>query len=80
MRKGVVRIRYFSVRRPVAPGTYPKPTDNIVLGITNFSGKEYCEEIGREAWGFVDYEVELREQDADMYELVLANKEKMYDS
>lgn len=69
-------MRYFSVRRPVAPGTYPRPVDNRVLGITNFSGREYCEEIGQESWGFVDYEKELREQDMEMYELVLANEEQ----
>lgn len=72
-------MRYFSIRRPVGPGTYPRPSDNRVLGITNFSGKEYCEEIGRDAWGFIDYERTLREQDADMYELVLAKKEKKDD-
>lgn len=73
-------MRYFSTQRPVAPGTYPRPVDNTVIGVTNFSGREYCEEIQQEAWGFVDYDKELREQDADMYELVLAKRRRTHDS
>lgn len=61
--------RYYSILRPVAPGTYPK---RGAVAIVNFDGRRYVDEIGREAWGYVEYDNELDGQLADDYELVCA--------
>lgn len=61
--------RYYSTQRPIAPGTYPKA--NSKPTITNFyEGKVYCEEIGREAWGFIEYSEPITEKEASDYELI----------
>lgn len=49
--------RYYSTQRPVSLGTYPRPQGNKVLNIENFDEKTFCEPIGREAWGYIEYEL-----------------------
>lgn len=61
-------MRYYSIMRPVMPGSYPKKA--AVQEIENFDEKTFCEEIGREAWGYIDYSEELTESEAADYELV----------
>ena len=63
-------MKYFSTQLPVAPGTFPKPDGNEVIDLWNFNGPIFCEEIGREAWGYVVYEKALSEKEAAAYELV----------
>ena len=53
-------VRYYSTQRPQRDGTET---------ITNFDGKIYCEEIGRDAWGFIEYREPLTKEEADAYEL-----------
>ena len=65
-------MRYFSTQRPVGPGTFPKPDGNKVVEIHNFDSKTYCEKIGREAWGYIDYEQSLSTEQAASYELTPA--------
>ena len=50
-------MRYYSTQRPFGPGTFPRQDGTET--ITNFDGPTYCEEIGREAWGYIDYEQAL---------------------
>jgi len=61
-------VRYYSPHRPVAPGTYPQTQK--VLNIYNFDSPEYIEEIGRYAWGYIDYKNDISVADADRYELL----------
>jgi hypothetical protein len=63
-------FRYYSTQRPVGPGTYPKPEDNRVVNIENFDQRTFCEAIGREAWGYIEYHAPLKPVDIDRYELV----------
>ncbi len=60
-------VRYYSTMRPFGPGTFPQKDGRET--ITNFDGKIYCEEIGREAWGYIEYLEPLTEEEADAYEL-----------
>lgn len=62
-------MRYYSTQRPVTPGTFPKPNGNRVVDIHNYDSSVYCEEIGRVAWGYIDYEQPLHPEDAIDYEL-----------
>lgn len=61
--------RYYSIERPIAPGTFPKPENNRVGEIVNFDQKTYCAEIEREAYGYIEYEYTLGDK-AKEYELV----------
>ncbi len=62
-------MRYYSTQRPVMPGGFPKKA--AVEKIENFDTKTFCEEIGREAWGFIEYREPLTKEEADAYELTL---------
>lgn len=61
--------RYYSTMRPVQPGGYPNRDG--VEEIHNFDTKTFCEEIGREAWGYIDYREPLTKEQAEAYELTL---------
>lgn len=63
-------MRYYSTQRPIMPGSYPKPQGNAVIAVHNFDIRTYCEEIDREAWGYIDYEQPLAPEDARRYELI----------
>lgn len=71
-------MRYYSTQRPITPGGYPKPQGNAVLGIHNYNERTYCEEIGREVWGFIDYEKPITRYDSDSYEFVTAQTKTLH--
>ena len=62
--------RYYSTNRPVSISTYPKPEGNEVLEISNFDERRAVPEIGRAAWGWIDYASPLPDSEAAAYELV----------
>ena len=62
-------MRYYSTMRPVQPGGYPNRES--VEKIYNFDTKIFCGEIGREAWGYIDYREPLTKEQAEAYELTL---------
>ena len=65
--------RYYSTQRPVGPGTFPQPAENRVIGIHNDENRTFYKEIGRAAWGYIDYEKPLAAKDAENYELMEGN-------
>jgi len=71
-------MRYYSTQRPVTPGSFPKPEGNKVLEIHNYDGKTYCEDLGQEVWGYVEYERPLAPEQAANYELTPARKVAEY--
>ncbi len=63
-----MRYRYYSTQRPFGPGTFPRQDGTEI--ITNFDGgKIFCEEIGREAWGYIEYREPISTEAARDYEL-----------
>lgn len=62
-------IRYYSTMRPVMPGGCPNM--ETVEEIHNFDRKTFCEEIGTEAWGYIDYREPLTKEQAGAYKLTL---------
>lgn len=62
--------RYYSTQRPVSIGTYPCPACNEVIEINNFDERRTVPEIGRGAWGWIDYASPLSDSEAAAYELV----------
>ena len=63
-------VRYYSILRPVGLGTYPLTDGNMVLNIVNYDKRKYIEEIGRMAWGHIEYSQELPVLVAKGYDLV----------
>lgn len=63
-------MRYYSTQRPVGPGTFP---DGQPHTIHNFDSRTFIPEIGREAWGYIDYDAPLTAQAARAYELTPAS-------
>ena len=51
--------RYYSTQRPLTPGSCPRAG---VQEVVNYDEKKFCEEIGMDAWGFVEYTRELTKQ------------------
>lgn len=69
-------MRYYSTQRPVMPGGFPKK--EAVERIENFDKKEFCEEIGKEAWGYIEYGSTLTKEEADAYELTPGGMKTYY--
>lgn len=67
--------RYYSTQRPLTPGSCPRAE---VQEVVNYDEKKFCEEIGMDAWGFVEYTRELTKQEADDYELTPAGLKKFW--
>lgn len=72
-RNGGYFMRYYSTQRPLGPGTFPR--QDGTEKITNFDGKLYCEEIGREAWGYIEYHQPITENQAKAYELTASGSD-----
>ncbi len=66
--------RYYSTQRPVSIGTYPKPKGNPVVDTCNFDERRQVPEIGRAAWGWVEYAEPLTAEEASAFELVGAQE------
>lgn len=66
-------MKYYSILRPIGPGTFP--TGYKVNEIVNFDRRQYCKEINREAWGYIDFDGEIEDKDADAYDLVRKPRE-----
>ena len=65
--KGGISMKYYSTQRPVSPGTFPRQGAGQIV---NFDNKQFCEEIGRDAWGYIEYEEPLSAAQLEAYELV----------
>lgn len=59
--------RYYSIYRPVDIGTYPK---GGVVNIVNFDSRSHVESINRSAWGYIEYDRELTQDEISSFELV----------
>lgn len=64
-----MRYRYYSTQRPVAPGTFPKPKDNKLMGIRNYDERTFFKTLGKNVWGYVEYSNPLDPRVAEEYEL-----------
>ena len=60
--------RYYTLYRPPELGTVPRGFCEVVC----FDERRYCPQVGREAWGYVEYEQPLSPQEIINYELASA--------
>ena len=61
-----MNFRYYLTERPVSMGTQPKE----MAKFNNFGGKKLVDEIKKEAYGYVEYNHALSQQEIKDYELV----------
>lgn len=47
-------MKYYSVRRPITPGVIPNSFLRECENVVNFDRLTFCQEINREAWGYVE--------------------------
>ena len=62
--------KYYSLLRPVGPGTCPS---NGIVNVENFDDRVFVPEIGADAWGFVEYEDALDQAVAESFDLLDAD-------
>lgn len=65
-------FRYYLTQRPPEPGTFPKGA--LIIGA--YDDKIFVPEIGRNAWGWVEYEEPLSNFLIAQYELLAEVKTK----
>ena len=63
-----MKHKYYSIMRPIGIGTYPAGAH--VSNIVNFHERKYVPEIGREAWGYIEFSHTLSKQNQIDYELL----------
>lgn len=70
-------MRYYSTERPLGLGTHPKCN---AATVENFDDKTFCEDIGREAWGYIDFpdDFVISEDDLRTYSLIPAGMKKWW--
>lgn len=71
----MARFRYYVTQRPAAPGAFPNPPSNRAVETFNFDRPTFIKEIGRAAWGYVEYERPISDVSAALYELTPGQKE-----
>lgn len=74
------RVKYFSPKRPLTPGTYPRRPDLNVLGITNFDEPLPIKGCDVPVWGWIEYDKHLTEKEIDQYELIPRFRSKITES
>lgn len=68
--------KYFNTQRPIGSGTFPKQDGTET--VTNFDEPTFCEEIGRKAWGYIEYNAPLTDEQISAYELTPAGMKKYW--
>ena len=68
-------MRYYSTQRPFGPGTFPRKDGTE--SITNFDARIFCKEIGRKAWGYIEYRKPLEPDEIAKYELTPGGSESV---
>ena len=61
--------------RPVSPGTYPRQG---ATEIVNFDDRQMVEQIQRKAWGYIEYNRQLTDEEVAEYELVSEEEKTWY--
>lgn len=60
------KYRYYLTQRPPSLGTFPSGVEKIVC----YDYKKRVMEIGKKAYGYVEYDFKLTADDIEYYELV----------
>jgi hypothetical protein len=67
-------MKYYLIERGPGPGAVPRDRKNLITNVEDFGSKIYVEEIGRRAWGTVEYMYPLDKKLIDDYEFIEVSK------
>ena len=67
-------MRVYSVNRPFDLFTYPKQYS--YSNRVDFKRRQYVDEIGREAWGYIDFDDDIPKDELERYELVAVDQDR----
>lgn len=70
-------MRYYSVNAPISLESFPR---DGAISIHNYDGIEYVPQIGRNAWGYIDYRRLLSDKECNEYGLVGGSRELFFES
>lgn len=68
-------MRSYAIHRPIGPFTWPSEHLNLVMDMVNFDTLQFVPEIGRNAYGYIDWAELPPTEDLRRYELVVPTKE-----
>jgi len=71
-----MECKYYLTQRPHSLGTFPDSKNNKAMGLHGYDNKEYVEDIGCDAWGYVTYKEPLTDKEISDYELVEGVKDE----
>ena len=64
-------MRSYALHRPIGPFTWPSEHKDKVLELVNFDHLQYVPEIGRNAFGYIDWAEDVPMEDLRRYELMV---------
>lgn len=63
-------MRAYAIYRPLGPFTWPSEYRDVITDLHNYDHRQFVEEIGREAFGYIEFEEGSVPKDAlERYEL-----------
>lgn len=68
-------MRAYAIHRPIGPFTWPSEHRDKVVDIVNYDTLTFVPEIGRNAFGYIDFNDDVPMEDLDRYELVTDPKQ-----
>lgn len=68
-------MRSYAIHRPIGPFTWPSEHADKVAEIVNWDERRYVEEVGRWAFGYIDWAEDVPMEDLRRYELMVTPTE-----
>lgn len=68
-------MRSYAIHRPIGPFTWPSEHRDKVLELVNFDSLKFVPEIGRNAFGYIDWADGVPMEDLNRYELVVPKQQ-----
>lgn len=64
-------MRAYALHRPISIGTWPERYAGITKVIVNFDRYRFVEEIGRHAFGYIEFSEDVPREELDRFELMV---------
>ena len=67
-------LRSYAIHRPIGPFTWPSEHRDKAIDLVNYDHLTFVPEIGRNAFGYIDWEDSVPMEDLRRYELVVPER------
>lgn len=68
-------MRAYGIHRPLGPFTWPSEHRDKVVEIVNFDQRRYVDEVGRWAFGYIDFSEDVPMEGLARYELMVPREQ-----